>query len=252
MRASFFQKTIEYSLEIDGETWQQGDKVSGQLVLKNHDTNELNLKDYGVYLTYAQNKKVQSKDPKSFKVIDNISFTELNTINANDGATLPFSFKLSSDCPITEKSSSLYINCGNKESLHEGGQLQINIAPTKAVNDFIQIFTDFHRLKLKSLKTKKEYIEVIMDVPAIKDYSNITKFTFLIRLTEENLEVKYQIKTKKLDYTDSLTKAKDILVEFEQVLTKKDYSIYGNAVNQSRISEFITNALDKIKLKPFF
>jgi len=48
MKGTFFQKPLELELNIEGESWKQGDSVYGNLVVKNHGPDSFSLKDYGV------------------------------------------------------------------------------------------------------------------------------------------------------------------------------------------------------------
>ena len=59
MKGTFFQRPVEYNLWIDGESWRQGDTVSGELTVRNHRCRimaKLGLRTSAELVTYAYAK----------------------------------------------------------------------------------------------------------------------------------------------------------------------------------------------------
>ena len=98
MRGTFFLKPLELNLDVTGESWSQGDEVSGTLAIKAH--GEADLSKIGIHLCEVNMKKFKAKDPAAFKVLESLPAATEST---------SFNFKLSQSCLITEKTTSLYI-----------------------------------------------------------------------------------------------------------------------------------------------
>ncbi len=59
MKGTFFQKPIEYKIEVEGETWSQGDVVKGQLIVNNHGDSSLDFTSIGCHLCFVDMKKMK-------------------------------------------------------------------------------------------------------------------------------------------------------------------------------------------------
>ncbi len=72
MKGTFFNKPLEYKIDIKGESWGQGSKVAGTLSISNHGTDEIDLSQIGCHLCFTNIKKLKAKDVKAFQLIDSI------------------------------------------------------------------------------------------------------------------------------------------------------------------------------------
>ena len=61
MKATLFNKPLEWSIETQGESWQQGSAIKGILKVKNHGQEELPLENAGVGIAHADVKKVHAR-----------------------------------------------------------------------------------------------------------------------------------------------------------------------------------------------
>ncbi|OUR94047.1 hypothetical protein A9Q84_18210 [Halobacteriovorax marinus] len=242
MKSVFFQKPLEFTIDISGESWKQGENVSGSLSVKSHSGDALNYADYGIFLVKGDNKKIKKKDPKGITVIGETLL--------GDSDNLSFSFDLDINCPITETSSGLYIICGKKDELLEGQQMALKVLPGQTITSFIEVIENFLRFKVKSLKYKKEALEATIVVPNTKDYSKIMQFKLIFSKSEENLLLNYQFKIKSIDFSGGFTGTKDSNEEFKQVFTPKEYLSYGDSINQDFIVKKLNEIIDQVKLKP--
>ena len=166
-----------------------------------------------------------------------------------DEYSLNFQFQLDPNCPISHKSSSLYILCGNQKNLLEAGALELSIGPNKWIQKFIETFVLFFRFKVKSVKSKKEFVEYKLVAPDTKEFGAITSLLVLLKREDTDLHVNYQFKVKKLDYLGDDVVAKDEKIQIDQILKKGDYQLFEDAANQDKIKEFLSEALDQVKTK---
>jgi hypothetical protein len=242
MKGTFFRKQLELSIDIKGESWAQGDQVSGSFTAKDHSKENLNLMKLGCHLCFCTSKKFKLKDLKSISIIE----SQLLPPNEKE---LKFKFNLENNCPISDTTGSLYIIYGDIETPFEAGFLQLNTTPIKPIIYFTQIFEQFYRFKLKSFKNKKNYIEAAVSVPDTKQWVSIQKMVIQLRMEADELTVRFIVNLTKLDFTNSLNKTKDEKKEIAVTLTKKQYDLYGIA-NQDGIKKVIDEVLNEIKIKP--
>lgn len=245
MKAVFFKKPLEFSLEINGESWHQGDKIEGTLSVKNHGGEAIDLSKTGVILALGNTKKVKSKDPAAFTIEAGKFFEGTNE------EPLAFEFQLTEDSAISENASSYYLICGSEDNLHDIGHMRLDIAPAETLSNFLEVLLDNFRFKVKTFKNKKGSIEATMVVPDQKDYSSIGQYKILMKMEGENLILKHQFKIKKISFaTDGQQTIKDETRAIDQSLSKDDYLIYGKAINRDGISKRFEEVLEQVRFKP--
>jgi len=249
MKGTFFNKPLEYKIEIDGESWTQGSKVTGNIIIVNHSKRPVALNKNGCHLCFTNIKKLKAKDTKAFNLIESILF-EQDQVDAKSEIRLDFEFNLKEDCPITENTVSLYIVCGVMETAFDGGQLQLKIIPIKVISNFIEIFESFFKFKFKTLKNKKEFIEAKIVAPDSKEWTSVQGINLQMKMQDTNLILNFAFKLKKLDYTAGGMDTKDVNLDIARILTKKEYSSFSESPNQTLISKAITEVIDQVKLKP--
>jgi len=242
MKSVFFEKPLEFTINISGESWKQGENISGTLSVKNHSTEVSNHDDYGVFLCVGDNKKIKKKDEKSFTILNETLFGE--------SKELTFSYDLDTNCPITEKSGGIYIVCGRRDELLLGQHLALQVSPSKVISSFIEVIENFLRFKVKSIKTKKGSLEATIAVPTTKDYSKIMQFKLGFSSNEGKLILKYQFKIKSISFEGGFTSTKDSKQEFTQEFSPKDYLSYGDSLNQDFVIGKLNEIIDQVKLKP--
>ena len=50
MRSTFFQYSLQYQMEIDGENWDQGEEIKGKLIIRNVSSQSVEVKASKVIL----------------------------------------------------------------------------------------------------------------------------------------------------------------------------------------------------------
>ena len=187
MKGTIFKDGIEYGLFIDGESWAQGDKVNGQLKLKNHGEKSLNISNVKVGLALGKFKKIKSKDSKAFEIVNQKTFDEGAKLPAKGEAELDWEFGLSQNCPITDKTGSLYVLYGANEDDLENGHLQLNVIPKNVFLQYFDIFEKFFRFKVKDYKSKRDAIEAKLVPPKSKEFSNLIGLNIVIKEVNEKM-----------------------------------------------------------------
>lgn len=235
MKAQFFNKPLNYSLNVDGDEWEQGSAVTGDLTISNTSNEDIDLSKHGCHLCYCQSKKVKAKDASGIKLIESVHMEAgQNKLN--------FNFKLDANCPLTDNTGSLQILSGNIEDPLSCGMMELKVIPIKAISSFIETFEIFYRFKFKALKNKKGFIETQLVPPATKEWAKIQKMILQLKMDSEVLSVNCVINIKTLSFDTSTSKTKD---EKKEIILK-----IKDTVDQEDVKKQISQMLDQIKLKP--
>lgn len=252
MKGTFFQKPIEYNIEVLGESWNQGGKVSGTLIVRNHGTDPVELKGKGVSLCLTDAKKFKAKDPAGITPIETKEYSTDLTVSPGSEESLEFEFQLEKDCAVTEKASSLYVNCGELEDPFTGGHLQLDVKPIGVINNYLEILENFFKFKVKAIKNKKGFIDVKLVAPDSKELGAVEQLNLNLAVSGDDLNIKYIFKLKKLAYDEGSVSAKSEKKQFEQTLGKRQHTAFGDSPNQDGIMKAINEILNQIKSKSLF
>ncbi len=242
MKGTFFKKPLELNITIDGESWSQGETVSGTFKALDHTDQKSDLSFLGCHLCFCASKKFKAKDEKAITVLESIALP-------SKASEMEFNFNLSDNCPITDTSGSLYIIYGDIKTPFDAGFLQINITPIKPILYFVKTFEQFFRFQLKAFKNKKGFIEAAAKAPDSKEWASIQKMIIQFKMDGADLNILFYVNLKKLDFSNSHHKTKDEKREINKVLTQSQYELYGIA-NQEGIKKVIEEVLNEIKIKP--
>jgi len=249
MKGMFFQKPLQYSIELDGESWGQGSQLTGKLKVENLGKEALSLAGIGAHLCFGNIKKLKAKDKSGIEVLQSIEIPN-SSIKPSQAIELPLDYQLKEDCSITDSQGTMLVTCGEVSNPFAVGILNINISPSKPILDFIEIFELFFKFKFKPLKNKKDFIEAKVDAPDSKPWSSIQSLTVKMKVHESQLEIHFNFKLKKMIYDTSGMNTKDSTLEIKKILTEKEYKGHGGSPNQEGIRRVIDETLEKVKLKP--
>ncbi len=240
MKGVIFQKPFEFQLLVDGESWHQGDSVSGHLVIKNHGSENLPLAGIYVSIAQAMSSKVKKKDPGAFKVGETVKADEAQIIAPGAEVRVPWNFSLDRNFPITDSRGSPYLIYGHGEATEKLGQLQLTIEPNRMIGEFLNVLQVQHRFVIKQKRASKGWVEVKLEPPTAKNFAAVEFLTLDFRFDdEERMETEYTFQVQKIEAsagTVDLTHAKK---DFEQVLDKTDYLLPSGRVNHDRIDSSI-------------
>ncbi len=240
MRGVFVNSGLDLVVETHGESWAQGDKISGVATINKSSGTPKIILGYGII------KKVRAKERSGWAVI--------SSVDCHEKGDHKWSFDLSEDCMITDKSGSLFLLCGEGDAIENYGLLQLTVNPHKVISEYLNVFETFLKFKVKQIKGEKDHIKVKIDPPISNDYKSIEALDLKIRFSSGVLKITYSFKVKKLVTNTSgdmavINDKKD----FEQELTAKEYHCYGGSPNfetiQAKIKEVIEQANPKFFLQ---
>jgi hypothetical protein len=222
MKATFFQKPLEFNLVIEGESWRQGDAVSGSLLVKNHGSDELDASEIRVVLAQGAITKVRKKDSGAFTAISAQSMDAQKVLPGKQ-ASFSWKFETERNCAVTEKSSSLFVLYGKGESLDSLGQIQLVIHPYFVIEEYLKsLQTQFHFV-LKSLKSNKGWLDCKMAPPSSRNFASVEQLLLSFHFESDTLMVHYRFDVKKLEALAATTTLSKQTREFEQSINSTQY-----------------------------
>src|SRR4051794_33986369 len=112
MKGISFQKPLEFNVKVDGESWNQGDPVLGELLVKNHGSDAQSLAEVFVQLAYGELKRVRVRDPDAFELLGSTKFDLNGSLSPLEEKSFRWKFQTERNCPITDASGSLFLVYG--------------------------------------------------------------------------------------------------------------------------------------------
>lgn len=249
MKGIVFLKPLEYSIEIIGERWHQGDSLKGFLKIKNHSLEIVELPLLKLALSEGNYKKIKSKDLKAWSIVSENILSEALIINPSEVKDYSFEFSLAENCKITDKTGSLYLVFFDKDEKTPAGHIELVIEPKVAIQKILQILESFLRFKVKEVKYSKGMIEVKLLPPMSRELSNLDTFELSLSEIEKSLTLNYFVNLRVLNIAGATMKSEKVTKEMKQFFSSKEYLLYGDSVNQDFIVESVQKVLNSVKTK---
>ena len=243
MKGTFFSKPLEFQILIEGESWRQGDAVSGTLTVKNHGAEPITTQGVEVKFAYGKLKKVREKQSDAFEVLKTVGFDKNQTISQASSAVMNWRFETDRNAKVTDTLSSLFIVYGIGSECEKLGQLQLKFEPSALVQEFLKILQIRLRFVQKSMRATKGGVEVKLAPPDGKAFSNLELLAIHFQFEGENLEVNYKFEVKKLEATAVSMTMKKEKQECSQVFTQAQYLTPSGRFNDEALEQSIREAL---------
>lgn len=237
MRGLSFQNGIEYKVNIEGESWAQGDSISIRLESKTPSSLTLILAE-GV------DKKVKLKSADAFTILEKFS---------SDTSPLDQVIQLPLNSPISDKSGSLYVLYGKgDESPEKLGQLRLNIIPHLHLRDLIEVMTSHFRFAQKTTSaTKKNEVEVKLDPPGSKEWTSLELLTLKLLVTEETIEAHFQFNRSEIDPMKGRLAKVMVKREMERSWPLSELiHNFNQRLNKEKAIQFIDQVVEEYKNLP--
>ncbi|HIG78007.1 MAG TPA: hypothetical protein EYQ48_09095, partial [Candidatus Lambdaproteobacteria bacterium] len=201
MRSVYIQQPLEYQIDVEGESWNQGEVVKGQIRIRNMSSKTVAVKTSQIILAHGLKKAFKEGTMVPWEVLEKQVVAQDIALQAGSELTLGWNFNLSTDCPITDKQGGLYLLFGGDETLTEGGRLNLQINLHPILQNYLQTFTTQFRFLEKYQKRKSELTEVKLIPPDSREYPNMDYVLCFLRIHDEQLEAHYRFKMSGLGRT---------------------------------------------------
>ena len=244
MRSVYFQQPLEHQIEVEGESWNQGEVVKGQLRIRNMSSKTVAVKTSQIILAHGLKKAFKEGTGAPWEVLEKQVAAQDIALQACSELTFGWNFNLSTDCQITDKQGGLYLLFGGDEALTEGGRLNLQINLHPILQNYLQTFTTQFRFLEKYQKRKSEWTEVKLIPPDSREYPNMDYVLCFLRIHDEQLEAHYRFKMSGLGRTGEKMTVTKKNRELEQSIPPEKYLQPGGFPNRACFRENIDQALN--------
>jgi hypothetical protein len=244
MRSVYIQQPLEYQIEVEGESWNQGEVVKGQIQIRNMSSKTVAVKTSQIILAHGLKKAFKEGTMVPWEVLEKQIVAQDIALQAGSELTFGWNFNLSTDCPITDKQGGLYLLFGGDEALTEGGRLNLQINLHPILQNYLQTFTTQFRFLEKYQKRKSELTEVKLIPPDSREYPNMEYVLCFLRIHDEQLEAHYRFKMSGLGRTGEKMTVTKKNREIEQSIPQGKYLQPGGFPNRACFRENIDQALN--------
>jgi hypothetical protein len=244
MRSVYIQQPLEYQIDVEGESWNQGEVVKGQIRIRNMSSKTVAVKTSQIILAHGLKKAFKEGTMVPWEVLEKQVVAQDIALQAGSDLTFGWNFNLSTDCPITDKQGGLYLLFGGDEALTEGGRLNLQINLHPILQNYLQTFTTQFRFLEKYQKRKSELTEVKLIPPDSREYPNMDYVLCFLRIHDEQLEAHYQFKMSGLGRTGEKMTVTKKNREIEQSIPQGKYLQPGGFPNRACFRENIDQALN--------
>ena len=181
-------------MDVQGESWNQGDAISGILTIKNHGSASIIPEGVRVELARGHLKKVHAKSPGALEILESKKFPPVEIVPQGE-ISLPWNFATTRNSPITDTVSSLFLLYGSGDA---PGQLQFTSCPfgSSGHSPGLRDRLPFCR---KIEKTAKDSIEVKLAPPDAKAIPAVEQLSLNFKFEGDLLELKYGFAVKKVE-----------------------------------------------------
>ncbi len=244
MRSVYFQQPLEHQIDVEGESWNQGEVVKGQIRIRNMSSKTVAVKTSQIILAHGLKKAFKEGTMVPWEVLEKQVVAQDIALQAGSELTFGWNFNLSTDCPITDKQGGLYLLFGGDEALTEGGRLNLQINLHPILQNYLQTFTTQFRFLEKYQKRKSELTEVKLIPPDSREYPNMDYVLCFLRIHDEQLEAHYRFKMSGLGRTGEKMTVTKKNRELEQSIPPEKYLQPGGFPNRACFRENIDQALN--------
>ena len=244
MRSVYIQQPLEYQIDVEGESWNQGEVVKGQIRIRNMSSKTVAVKTSQIILAHGLKKAFKEGTIVPWEVLEKQIVAQDIALQADSELTFGWNFNLSTDCPITDKQGGLYLLFGGDEALTEGGRLNLQINLHPILQNYLQTFTTQFRFLEKYQKRKSELTEVKLIPPDSREYPNMDYVLCFLRIHDEQLEAHYRFKMSGLGRTGEKMTVTKKNREIEQSIPQGKSLQPGGFPNRACFRENIDQALN--------
>jgi hypothetical protein len=248
MKATFFNKPLEWNIETSAESWQQGSEIEGKISVKNHGTESVDLSNAGVGLAFADIKKVHARTPNALKK-ESETPIQKNTLGAGEAMEMSFSLPFPENCPISDKKSSYFLIYGRDLSENH---LQLKVEPRNLYTKMVGLLDTFERFKVKEVKGHKNGVEYKLIPPTSREMANLDSLSLVLSMDGDILKLVFDFAVKKLETSGVTNKINKLSVKVKRDLSPRQYSLGKDMINQEDLLKTFKDVLTEVKMNNVF
>jgi hypothetical protein len=246
MKSSIVESSLDKVLNIQGEKWEQGQKIQGDLTFINKSNNAHDIPAFQIMIAYVDNKKFKALEENSFKEIYRIDFKAF-TLSPKESHKIPWEFQLDNNAYISDKKHSLYILWGDLTKKIPPS-LMLNVEPHINIKKIIEYWEVFFRfIKKDIISLPDSSLEIKLNPPASKEFATLDHLKLKLKREPGQLQLltKSSLKTIKAD-TSGMSLAKSEK-KVEMLWDEKKYLLMPGHLNQDFVGKELAQLLVQIK-----
>jgi hypothetical protein len=256
MKGMTFQNGNEYRIQVNGESWSQGDTITGSLTVKsNSPAKHEQGSALWVGLTDGLDRKIKQKSGGAFTLLQ-----EATQYNHESTPELNWEFKLPDDCRITDKTGSLYLVYGteiHRDQLSTSSTiaaLKLPILPHLHLVEWIEVLTLNHRFVLKHWTTAKSgWTVATLDRPAAREWASLESLLVFLKKTNDHIHVHFQFHRTEVDGSKVGLAAKISKLDFKRdITTEKLIHDFNQRLNKDSALNVIDSIIQEYRDRPLF
>lgn len=243
MKGALVAKPLLFSLEIAGEDFCQGDKLSSTLSVTNSSSFVLEPTPITLDLCCADLKKLKARNAAALTLVQSSGGHTFPCLAPQNAERFNFNFSLDKNCPITDRADTLCFQYGSPAVANGLTQLPITIKPHRHIQAIVEIFESPFQFQFKSSRSKAGWVEYKLKPPSSRDLAQIDELTIAFCFDGDALKLRYEFKIKSFDTSNTQGKIKKTTSALEQELALKDYLLTEQHLNNAVIEAKIAQAL---------
>lgn len=247
MKGSYFKSEIECHLNIDGESWRQGDLIRGKLLVTNKGEKDMSLSNCKLQFSLNDVKKMRKGETKSAKIINELQFESSKVLKKEETESISWKYPLEKNATISTKKESYFILFGETSKYPDCGILELTVLPHSIIEYYLDLWEKFHRFKIKEIKDKNGVVTVKMIPPGSKEYLTLLEMIFQLELKNNLFVIKFNYNVQKINFVSGNANVDKSTKEFIQELKEKDIVFEKDSYNQEYLLNSINEALKEIK-----
>lgn len=248
MKNSLIENDLDLTLDINGESWIQGDTLKGTLLIKNKTTKTIVPKVYEIKLVYADLKKFKNLSDNSYKEIHTLKLEE-KSLRPMEQVLIPWQWQLDYNAHVTGKKFSPYLLWGDF-SKKVPASLMILVSPNVAIKKIIEIWETFFRFVCKDISsTLDQWLEVKLVPPASREFATLEQIILKFKVVDKKLLIEAESCLKLLIADTSGMRLQKRENRAKAEWMEKHYLLMPNFLNQEFVCTQNKKLLEDLMLK---
>lgn len=246
MRGLFLKESLEFRLEVPGDIFTQQSQVACTLFIKNRGSSDVRVDTPTIHLTLGHLKKIKSKDESAFEILQSAELERGIEVQPGTEVSLPHTFSLDANFPITDKQQSPYLLYGDSTPLGALGHLLLTVHPHPHIRALFDTLTTAFSFINKGETSKNGWTSVKLKPPESRKMSFVEELNLSARFVQDSLELEYLFTIKKFDTSMTTVDVKKSKTKVAQALPASEYLFGGNFLCQEYIEQQIELALNEV------
>jgi len=249
MKGVFIHNQLEYRVEVRADDFCQGDSLPCVVSVKNHGSSSQTLSKLRLDLALGDIIKVRDKKEAAFTILCSAECPAPNGIAAGECKSVEWTFKLDENCPISDKSQSLYLLYGSGDADGALGQLPISVRPQRYIQQILGIFESFFQFVLKGCKSADGWVKAKLKPSNARRLSYVEELVLGFRFEDQTLVLRYVFRVKRLQTSGLAVGVKKVKTTVEQRLEPGTYTLTAQHVDHEVIKTKIEEALSTVAIE---